>query len=132
MNTFYILTAAAVLTLVSCKKEKNTKTEDHSHHTTATITISTPHEGDTIQGDFNVLGSISGSAALHGYQVTIKNLADYSILFEKEVHDHLENFAINEAVTHTLSSYTPVKLEVVVALDHDGNKTSKSVNFTIH
>ena len=64
MKTIYILTAAAALTLVSCKKEKNTKTEDHSHHTTATITISTPHEGDTIHGDFNVLGSISGSAAV--------------------------------------------------------------------
>lgn len=133
MKTLFFITAVAATFIVSsCKKEKKKSPEDHTHSTTATITLTSPQEGDTIQGNFNVVGSIAGTSALHGYQVTIKKTSDNSIVFEKEVHDHLENFTINEVVTHTFSSYTSLKLEVVVAVDHEGNQTSKSVNFTVH
>lgn len=132
MKTIFILSAAAAtITLFSCKKEKN-HPEAHSHATTATITVTNPQEGDTIQGNFNITGSIVGSAELHGYQVTVTNVSDNSIVYQKDIHDHLANFAINESVTHSFSNYTKLKLEVVVAIDHDGNKETKTVHFTVH
>lgn len=126
--SLFLLLLAGGLGFTSCKKDKSTEDEAVS----AVVTITNPHDGDTIQGNFNVTGTIVGSASLHGYQITLTNTLNDSIIYQNEVHDHAADFTVNQAVSHGFSSYTPLKLDLVVALDHDGNTTSKSVHFAVH
>ena len=135
MKTIFISTIlVSGIALTACKKDKSTDDDhdDHEDHATALITLTNPHENDTIQGNFSITGSIVGTANLHGYQVTVKKAANDSIIYQNEVHDHLSEFTINQSVTNPFTVYTPLKLEVVVALDHDGNTESKTVNFVVH
>ena len=131
----FLITAILVssISLTACKKDKATdESTEHEDHPTAVITITSPNENDTIQGNFSVTGTIVGTANLHGYQVTVTNTLNDSIIYQNDVHDHLANFTINQAVTHNYTAYTPFKLEVVTALDHDGNTASKTVHFVVH
>lgn len=133
MKPFFILILVSSISLTACKKDKSTDdSTEHEDHATAVITITSPNENDTIQGNFSVTGTIVGTANLHGYQVTITNALNDSIVYQNEVHDHLANFTINQAITNPYTSYTPFKLEVVAALDHDGNTASKTVHFVVH
>jgi len=119
--------------LTACKKDKSTDdSSEHEDHPTAVITITSPAENDTIQGDFTVTGNITGTGNLHGYQVTVTNTQNDSIIYQNDIDDHVANFTINQAVTHSYTAYTPFKLEVVAALDHDGHTTTKTVHFTVH
>lgn len=127
IHLFLILLAGS-LGLASCKKDKSPEDEVVS----AVVTITNPHAGDTIQGNFTLNGTIVGTASLHGYQVTVTNTLNDSIIYQNEVHDHAADFTVNQAISHGFSNYTPLKLDLVVALDHDGNTTSKSVLFTVH
>ncbi len=134
MKPFFI-TAILVssISLTACKKDKSTDdSAEHEDHPTAVITITSPNENDTIQGNFSVTGTIVGTGNLHGYQVTVTNALNDSIIYQNEVHDHLANFTINQAVTHAYTTYTPFKLEVIAALDHDGNTAVKTVHFVVH
>jgi hypothetical protein len=130
---FSIAILVSSISLTACKKDKSTDdSAEHEDHATAVITITSPHENDTIQGNFSVTGTIVGTANLHGYQVTVTNALNDSIVYQNEVHDHLANFTINQAVTHTYSTYTPLKLVVVAALDHEGNTETKTIHFVVH
>lgn len=128
MKPLLVSILAGSISLFSCKKEKKSEPEN----VTAVVTLTNPHEGDTIQGNFTINGTIAGTANLHGYQVTITNTSNDSIIYQNEVHDHLADFTVNQTVNHGFSSYTPLKLNLVVALDHDGNTVSKTVLFTVH
>ncbi len=128
MRPLLLIILAGSFSLFSCKKEKKSEPEN----VTASVSLINPLEGDTIQGNFTVNGVIAGTAKLHGYQVTITNTSNDSIIYQNEVHDHLADFTINQTVNHGFSSYTPLKLDLVVALDHDGNTVSKTVHFTVH
>lgn len=128
MRPLLFIILAGSFSLFSCKKEKKSEEEN----VTASVSLINPLEGDTIQGNFTVNGVIAGTAKLHGYQVTITNASNDSIIYQNEVHDHLADFTVNQPVNHGFSSYTPLKLDLVVALDHDGNTVSKTVHFTVH
>lgn len=135
MKPFFIITIlASGLSLAACKKDKSVSIDNPAEedHPTAVITITAPAENDTIQGNFTVTGTIAGTANLHGYQVTLTNTLNDSIIYQNEVHDHLADFTINQPVSHSFSTYTPLKLEVLTALDHDGNTASKTVHFVVH
>ena len=132
MKRFFILAILVCsISFTACKKDKHDD-HDHEDHATALIILTNPLENDTIQGNFSVTGSIVGSANLHGYLVTVKNALNDSIVYQNEVHDHLAEFTINQAITNPFTVYTPLKLEVVVALDHDGNTETKTVHFVVH
>lgn len=135
MKPFLILTilVSSITSLTACKKDKSTDdSAEHEDHPTAVITITSPTENDTIQGNFTVMGNIVGTGNLHGYQVTVTNTQNDSIIYQDDVDDHVANFTINQAVTHSFTVYTSLKLEVVAALDHDGHTTTKTVHFVIH
>jgi hypothetical protein len=134
MKPFFITAIlAGSISLTACKKDKSTDdSHEHEDHASVVITITSPNENDTIQGNFSVNGTIVGTENLHGYQVTVTNSLNDSIIYQNEIHDHLANFTINQAVNHTYSVYTPLKLEVVTALDHDGNTETKTVHFVVH
>ena len=134
MKPFFILAIlVSSISLTACKKDKSTddstETEDHP---TAVITITSPHENDTIQGNFSVTGTIVGTANLHGYQVTVSNALNDSILYQNDIDDHLADFTINQSVTNPYTTYIPLKLEVIAALDHDGHTATKTVHFVVH
>lgn len=128
MRLLLLVILAGSFSLFSCKKEKKSEPEN----VTAVVTLTNPNEGDTIHGNFTINGTIAGTANLHGYQVTITNTSNDSIIYQNEVHDHLADFTVNQTVNHGFLSYTPLKLNLVVALDHDGNTVSKTVQFTVH
>ncbi|MDR0803074.1 hypothetical protein [Fluviicola sp.] len=125
---FFLVILTGSLGLASCKKDKSSKNEPVS----AVVMITNPHDGDTIQGNFTLTGTIVGTANLHGYQITVTNTLNDSIIYQNEVHDHAANFTVNQAINHGFSNYTLLKLDLVAALDHDGNTTSKKVQFTVH
>ena len=134
MKPFFILAIlVSSISLTACKKDKSTddstETEDHP---TAVITITSPHENDTIQGNFAVIGTIVGTANLHGYQVTVSNALNDSILYQNDIDAHVADFTINQSVTNPYTTYTPLKLEVIAALDHDGHTATKTVHFVVH
>lgn len=134
MKPFFITTIlVSCISLTACKKDKSTDdstaTEDHP---TAVITITSPHENDTIQGNFAVTGTIVGTAELHGYQVTVSNALNDSILYQNDIDDHVADFTINQSITNPYTNYTPLKLEVIAALDHDGHTATKTVHFVVH
>ncbi|MDF3026467.1 MAG: hypothetical protein K0S23_774 [Fluviicola sp.] len=132
-TSFIIAILASSISLSACKKDKKTNsTTEEENHPTAIITITSPLENDTIQGNFTVTGTIDGTENLHGYQVTVTNTLNDSIIYQNEVHDHLADFTINQAVSQTYTTFTPLKLEVLVALDHDGNTAVKTVHFVVH
>jgi hypothetical protein len=135
MNPFFI-TAILVssISLTACKKDKSPATDDSTEedHPTAVITITSPNENDTIQGNFAVTGTIVGSANLHGYQVTVTKASNDSIIYQNDIDDHVADFTINQAVTNPYTAYTPLKLEVVAALDHEGHTATKTVHFVVH
>lgn len=133
MKAFFITILASSLGLAACKKDKTTDgTSEEENHPTAVITITYPSESDTIQGSFTVTGTIAGTGNLHGYQVTVTNTLNDSIIYQNEVHDHLADFTINQSVSHSFSTYTPLKLEVLTALDHDGHTAVKTLYFVVH
>ncbi len=133
MKPFFISTIlVSGIAFTACKKEKHADHDEHEDHATALITITNPHENDTIQGNFTVSGSIEGTANLHGYQVTVKKAANDSIIYQTSTDEHTSSFTINQAVTNPFTIYTPLKLEVVTVLDHDGNTESKTVHFVVH
>ncbi|WP_343633693.1 hypothetical protein [Fluviicola sp.] len=135
MKSFFILTilAGSLTVFTACKKDKSTDdSTEHEDHPTAVITVTSPNENDTIQGNFSVTGNIVGTGNLHGYQVTVTNAINDSIVYQHDIDDHVANFTINQAVTHTYTVYTPLKLEVVAALDHEGHTATKTVHFVVH
>ncbi|TSJ47584.1 hypothetical protein [Fluviicola chungangensis] len=134
MKPFFITTIlVSCISLTACKKDKTTD-DDHTEedHPTAVITITSPNENDTIQGNFSVTGNIVGTGNLHGYQVTVTNTSNDSIIYQNDIDDHVANFTINQAVTNPYSVYAPLKLVVVAALDHEGHTETKTVHFVVH
>lgn len=133
MKPFFI-TAILVsyISLTACKKDKSPIDDSTEDHPTAVITITSPNENDTIQGNFAVTGTIAGSADLHGYQVTVTNALNDSIVYQNDIDDHVADFTINQAVANPYTVYTPMKLEVVAALDHEGHTTTKTIHFVAH
>ena len=134
MKPFFITILISSLGLAACKKDKSSVTNDSTgeDHPTAVTTITSPSENDTIQGSFTVTGTITGTGNLHGYQLTVTNTLNDSIIYQNEVHDHLADFTINQSVSHSFTTYTPLKLEVLTALDHDGHTSVKTVHFVVN
>jgi len=125
------LMATATLLVTSCEKD------EHNHEPEpekATITINTPTEMQTFEEDetVSITGKIEYSKGLHGYQIIIRQKSDNSVKFEKDEHAHGTSINFNESWTNNLHGHNDMELEVIAILDHDGNTTSKKVNFHCH
>ncbi|MBL0309165.1 MAG: hypothetical protein IPP77_05660 [Bacteroidetes bacterium] len=112
---------------VSCSKDENTHLL-----TTASIIIDSPlsssiySPNDTVK----ISGTITSDSTLHGYQIYLRNKADKSSIAIFNVHEHatqitIDQFWVNTIITDT----TDVELEIIAALDHDGNSIGKKVSF---
>lgn len=113
-------------------KAEDPKPEPDKHLNTAEITFITPTEnatythGDTVKLNITAVGE----QTLHGWQINIRNKADNTILFTKDAHAHAAILNIAEYWINDVHTHCNVEAEVIVGLDHDGNKASKKINFS--
>ncbi|MEN9997390.1 MAG: hypothetical protein RI922_380 [Bacteroidota bacterium] len=117
----YIAFAILAIAIISCKKEEV--------EVTATITISSPSENDTIPFGqaVHLTGTVTGSAEMHGYTVSYTNVTTGSTLLS-QVHDvHAASYALDETWTNNVTDTAVVKLLVDVEKDHEGNMEMKEV-----
>jgi hypothetical protein len=126
MKQFFAF-ALLILVVAACKKKNN-----DDIHFAGTISIDTPAAGDTIHGgnSFFVTGTISANDEMHGYHLTVYNQDDQTVVYENQYHLHASSYVMNEAVTHTLTAATPLRLVVEAASDHEGDALTKEVLFT--
>ena len=119
--------ALALVMGTSCKKDK----QDEEVTPEATITITSPAANDTITGStFQVTGSITATADIHGYDLKLLKQSDGTEVFSVDVDEHATGFTINTTATpNGVTTATHLRLVVDAILDHQGNKTTKEVVF---
>ncbi len=115
------------LFIQSCKDKEETPT--------ATITFLSPAEHTHfMEGEeINVKATIKASSAIHGWNLSIIQSSDQSILFEKDSHEHAQTINIDESWTvpsPIAAGVINVKIEAI--LNHDGDKANKSLELHIH
>jgi hypothetical protein len=118
---FSVLTlSATVLLITACKKEETP---------TATITFNEPVANDTIlYGDnLHIEGTITGTGELHGYTLNVTNKTSGEILYTGTASNHSDSYAFHEHWPNNVTSTSNIEVKVEVELDHDGNKTSKTI-----
>lgn len=124
-----ILTLAFISSLfISCKREQPVEEEKPN---SATITITSPADSSTYNHGDTVLitGSVVGLYELHGYELTIRNTADSTVLYSKDEHVHGTSFNFNEFWVNNVTDHSNLELEVTAVLDHEGNTATKKVHF---
>jgi len=113
--------------VISCKKDDAGEVAFEGG-----ITIANPNAGDTISGTQTIVtGSITGNMDLHGYHIVLYKVSDNSILAETEVDHHSSSITINDTLVYTVSQLTPVRLLIESAYNHEGDMTTKEVNYVI-
>jgi hypothetical protein len=118
---FSVLTlSATVLLITACKKDETP---------TATITFNEPVANDTIlNGDsLHVEGTITGTGELHGYTLSITNKTSGAVLYTGTASSHSDSYTFHEHWPNKVTSTSNIEVKVEVELDHDGNKTSKTI-----
>lgn len=120
--TIYSLTA-----LTSCKKDEEPQNE-------AIIEIASPSAGQIFMGGATVpvKAILTGVEILHGWKVEIRKVADDSVVFTAESHEHAQTFSIDEAWTNNVTEHSDMVVEVFAQLDHDGTMQSQTVHFHCH
>jgi hypothetical protein len=116
------LTFASFSTFIACHK--------HDEATSAEITIMEPTLNDTILNgsELHVEGTIVGSGELHGYSISITNVANDSVFYTISSATHNSSYAFHEHWMNNVNDTTVMKVTIDAMLDHDGAKTSKTVN----
>lgn len=135
MKTQFFKTAVialATITVIACKKHKeDDHTDDHGTTPTATISITSLNEGDTIQpgATLHINGTIASSTEMHGYQVLIHNHATMTDVFTKDAHEHATSYTVHEHWTNNVTDTSALQLKITGVIDHSGNKVIKTINF---
>ena len=126
----YILPVFALFSLVfvtACDK-------DEEPTNTATIEISSPTEGQIIMGGatVDIKATLTGTEMLHGWKLEIRKVADDTVLYTAEAHDHGMSYTINETWTNNVTHHSDLVLEVFAQVTHEGEWQSKTVHFHAH
>ena len=125
---FFLLLFLSFVT-VSCEEDKDTIVEPTP---TATITFTAPTENGFVKANDSatVSGTIQAAHNLHGYTISIRRKTDNVEIFRKESHAHHTTLTFNHKwFVEPVTAATELELELITALDHDGNTASKKVNF---
>jgi hypothetical protein len=127
-SAFLLLFAFA---FTACDKDDDdTKVEPQP--VVPTITITSPAAGQEVKANqtLNITGSIVAPNTLHGYTIIIRKKADSTEVFNKEIHEHKPEIAINQPWTvDNYAAHVDLELEIIGVLDHDGNTITKKVSF---
>jgi len=115
-----------------CSCSKHTNNEQHAP-VTATIQFLSPAQGQQFAADETILISahIQGSDLLHGYTVSIYKAGDTTTYFHEEVHDHQASIHTMHTWKDTIAEPAQLEAVITVTLDHEGNKESKKVGFSV-
>jgi len=113
--------AAISILFTACKKEETP---------IATITFNEPLANDTVlQGDsLHVEGTITGTGELHGYTLSITNKSTGAVVYTGTASNHSDSYAFHEHWINNVTATAALEIKVDVELDHDGNKSSKTLN----
>jgi hypothetical protein len=119
---FLIALAYAFTFFISCKKEVEA--------TTADITIWEPLENDTLlnAAELHMAGTITGNGDLHGYTLSVINAATDSVVYTVGSSTHTNSYSFHEHWVNNVTDTTLMKVMIDVTLNHEGTKTSKTVN----
>lgn len=113
--------------VISCKKDEVKEVAFEGG-----ITVTNPNAGDTISGTKTIVtGSITGNMEMHGYHIVLYKTSDNSILAETEVDHHSSSITLNDTLVYSVSQLTPVRLHIESAYNHEGDMTTKDVNYVI-
>ena len=128
MKYFSISTTLfCILTLFSCQK-KETRAFDNGQ---LNISIVKPTEsqifrkGDTIF----ITASADYLSQLHGYSLSIIDMASKKSYFNLDDHLHDSKFNIETFWVNTLSENTILQLQLTVKASHDGHQKTREVIF---
>ena len=119
------LIALLAIGAIACKKEDDSENP--------VITIFTPTTNQEFESADSVTISFKAEDSdLHEVGFTITNTSDNAVLFDFPAeHTHDNPLVFNKNYKIVVASHTDAKL-TITAEDHNGNMSSKSVNFHIH
>ncbi len=125
---------ASVLSLSSCKKEKD---EDNTNITpvqTLTIDIEEPSDMQMfmLNETVNVHVNIAANYDLHGYEALIINETSGDTVWTTDLHDHAQTYHIEGEWINNVSDHSDMLLKVIVEKDHDGNTQTEERHFHCH
>lgn len=124
-NLKYILLLLVFASIISCTKDE----EEHEELNMVTFDIQSPVEGqEYANGDTIFLrGIATGTASLHGYELTAKDLSNGSTIFTADDHVHGTSVAFDTFLVNNVVSPRQLALTFKVAIDHEGNTAEKVV-----
>jgi hypothetical protein len=137
MKTFKTILPALLLgalAIAACTKEKIVTVEKQVPVQTppaATITITSPAEGDTYKkGDtVHIKATLIGQGELHGCNLGLVANEDSTIFFKHE-HIHTSTITIDTVWINNLTTASAdMMLNVDALIDHEGNALGKTVEF---
>lgn len=128
-----IFFAAGLILLNSCKKDESTE-EEHVHPLSANINILSPTAGVTVDLGMPVVlsATIGAGFDMHGYDAYLINVTADDTLWSVDAHDHGTNYTITGEWINSVTEHSDMKFKVIAILDHDGNTSSKEVEFHCH
>jgi hypothetical protein len=112
-------------TVVSCRKDDET-------HGQTTVAILSPAAGIALneQDTVWIKAELSSEDNLHEFSVSVKNLSDGTNAYTYNGHSHDKQASVNVYYLPSVDADSDMEL-TVTAMDHNGNKVSKTVVFRV-
>lgn len=125
MKKILAILAVLLITITACKKETDSENP--------VITIFTPTANQEFESSDSVTINFKvEDADLHEVGFTIINKTSTDTLYNfPKAHTHDNPLIVNSKYKIVVATHTDATL-IVNAEDHNGNETTKSVNFHIH
>ncbi|MES2689770.1 MAG: hypothetical protein V4658_05165 [Bacteroidota bacterium] len=117
-----------IFALASCKKEETAATQEHE----PTIRFLSPTPSQLLNEDDTlwIRIGITSDDDLHEYLVQVRDITADKIVYTYEGHSHDKSADINVYMMPDVAMDTEMEL-IVTTLDHNSNKSSKSISFKV-
>lgn len=130
-NNKYIITGILMITMLvfnACKKDNETTEPEHEPVVSfiSPVQSQVADEKDTLWIRVN----ISSEDDLHEYLVEVKNTGTSQVVYSYEGHSHNKSVSTNLYFMPDVSEDAGMQL-TVTTLDHNGNKSSRSITFSV-
>lgn len=123
--TYIIAMLTTLIALQACRHDHN--------ESLPVITINHPVVNATyaLNDTVWIEGNITHVAELHEFVVELKDITRDTVVFTTSTHTHVTSAEIKEQWINNVTQHTDMLL-TITADDHDGNTTTKTVNFHCH
>ena len=113
----------------SCKEDEVPSVEPSVEFLIANPMVGTMYEkGDTVF----ITGMLHWEKELHGYEITLTNTTQDSVVFTAHGHDDTKMLNITQMWINNNSSNSDMTLTIDALTDHEGAKQSKDIKFKCH